>query len=355
MRHLNQIQPVGPDPRRLGYAGDAMPIQIFSTEKTPTSQRALLFQRQMQERFAVGVQVSASQEQPLNTSMMAYCGRRLRFAAWRFSPHRTSSSYSGLPESSRLLVTLQMEGTAHLSQDGRDSHLGPGDLCLIDPTRPFTIETTEMRTHSLYLEREAVRAALPDIDLLTARTIDGQSGTGAMFTALVNEMFKLAPTLDEDTADAIAEALPYNLAAALTSLQREPMTSSSRLKLHHMRRIRRYTRERLRDHKLDAKAIAEGVNLSPRYVYDLFAGGAEPLMKWVWSERLEHCRRDLASPVLQSRSISEIAYGWGFSDISHFSRSFRQRFAVAPRDWRKRALARAQSHLAESIADTAEN
>lgn len=322
--------------------GWSMPMQLFSTDQAPASQRARLFQRQMQERFAVGVQISAPQAQPLNSSMMAYCGRRLRFASWRFSPHRTSSSSVGVPASSRLLVTLQMEGDAHLSQGGRDGHLRPGDLCVIDPTQPFSIETTEMRTHSLYLEREAVRAVLPDIDSLTARVIDGQSGAGAVFTALINELFKLAPTLDEDTADALAEALPYNLAAAMTSLKRDSANNVSRLKLHHLQRIRRYAREHLRDHKLDAKAIAEGVSLSPRYVYDLFSEGAEPLMKWVWSERLEHCRIDLAAPTSRARSISEIAYGWGFSDTAHFSRAFRQRFGCSPREWRTRSLTPSQ-------------
>ena len=61
-------------------------------------------------------------------------------------------------------------------------------------------------------------------------------------------------------------------------------------------------------------------------------------MKWVWRERLERCSRDLVAPVLQARSIGEIAYSWGFSDVAHLSRVFRQRFGMPPRDWRKRAL-----------------
>jgi AraC family transcriptional activator of tynA and feaB len=309
-------------------------VQLFSTDKAPASQRAILFQRQMQERFAVRVAVSAPQEQPLSTSMMAYCGRRLRFASWRFSPHRTSAC-SGLPESSRLLATLQMEGTAYLSQDGREIRMGPGDLCVIDPAYPFQIETTEMLTHSVYLEREAVRAVLPEIDVLTARVINGRSGAGAIFTAMVNEMFKLAPTLDEDTANSIAEALPYALATAFTGLRHERLPLQPKLKLLHRQRIRRFVRERLRDHKLDASSIAKGVSLSARYVHELFAEETESLMKWVWSERLARCRQDLAAPSLVARSISEIAYSWGFSDMAHFSRAFRQRFGMTPREWRK--------------------
>jgi AraC family transcriptional activator of tynA and feaB len=59
-------------------------------------------------------------------------------------------------------------------------------------------------------------------------------------------------------------------------------------------------------------------------------------MKWVWSQRLDRCASDLKAPLLKSRTIGEIAYQWGFSDVSHFSRAFKQRFGATPREWRKR-------------------
>jgi AraC-like DNA-binding protein len=33
--------------------------------------------------------------------------------------------------------------------------------------------------------------------------------------------------------------------------------------------------------------------------------------------------------------VSEIAYRWGFNDLSHFNRSFRAHFAMTPREWRR--------------------
>jgi len=86
--------------------------------------------------------------------------------------------------------------------------------------------------------------------------------------------------------------------------------------------------------------IASGVNLSVRRVYELFKPSSTSLMKWVWSERLERCRRDLGSPALRGRPIGAIAYSWGFSDLCHFSRTFKQRFGMTPRQWRTAALER---------------
>jgi AraC-like DNA-binding protein len=34
--------------------------------------------------------------------------------------------------------------------------------------------------------------------------------------------------------------------------------------------------------------------------------------------------------------VGEIALSWGFNDHSHFSRAFRKRYGVSPKDWRNR-------------------
>jgi AraC-like DNA-binding protein len=36
-----------------------------------------------------------------------------------------------------------------------------------------------------------------------------------------------------------------------------------------------------------------------------------------------------------SLSISEICFRWGFNGSAHFSRSFKERYGVSPRDYRK--------------------
>ena len=37
------------------------------------------------------------------------------------------------------------------------------------------------------------------------------------------------------------------------------------------------------------------------------------------------------------RGVSEIAFAWGFNDASHFSRAFKQRFGMSPKEYRARA------------------
>jgi AraC-like DNA-binding protein len=103
-----------------------------------------------------------------------------------------------------------------------------------------------------------------------------------------------------------------------------------------LRRLEQFVERNLRDPEFDAAAVSRGVGLSSRYVNDLFNDEGSSLMRYVWTRRLENCRKDLRSPARAGHRISDIAYGWGFNDLSHFSRSFKQSFGASPREYRRR-------------------
>jgi AraC family transcriptional activator of tynA and feaB len=60
-------------------------------------------------------------------------------------------------------------------------------------------------------------------------------------------------------------------------------------------------------------------------------------MRLVLAMRLTRCRQALEDPLQDNRTVSEIAYGWGFSDMAHFGRRFKAMYDVSPRDYRKSA------------------
>jgi AraC family transcriptional activator of tynA and feaB len=310
-------------------------LQHFATEGSTDDLKAQSFRQQMQHMFAVGLNVKSLESQPLAAEMTAYRGQNLRFAALKFSPHSTVSFPSGPRQDTRLLISLHKKGPAVVSQGGRESRVEPGDVFVIDPSRPFYIETGEIETHSVYVKDATLRSLAPELEMATARAIRCDSGAAALFRSTLDEVFALAPSLTEDVADDISEALIHLFAPVIRSSVRSDERCPSRLSSMHRQRIIRFAKENLGDSSLDGNAIAKAVNLSPRHVYQIFDDEDKPLMRWVWSERLARCRRDLEQPSLKSRSIGEIAFQWGFSNVSHFSRAFKAEFGVTPRDYRR--------------------
>jgi AraC-like DNA-binding protein len=49
---------------------------------------------------------------------------------------------------------------------------------------------------------------------------------------------------------------------------------------------------------------------------------------YLWRARLLHCRQELETQ--NGKTITDVAFSWGFSSSSHFSRVFRKHFGFVP-------------------------
>lgn len=72
-----------------------------------------------------------------------------------------------------------------------------------------------------------------------------------------------------------------------------------------------------------------------RYANKLLSERDSSLRSLIQELRLERCRKALDDPLQAHRSLSEIAYAWGFSDMTHFGRSFRKFYGMLPSDYRR--------------------
>ncbi|MEY9750188.1 AraC-like DNA-binding protein [Bradyrhizobium japonicum] len=100
--------------------------------------------------------------------------------------------------------------------------------------------------------------------------------------------------------------------------------------------LRRAIHERLREPGLTVAAVAGAVGISERYVHKLFERSGTTFSDYLIDRRLVGAAADLRDPASGGRAIGAIAFDWGFSDLSHFARRFKQRFGCRPRDWRAR-------------------
>jgi AraC-like DNA-binding protein len=77
------------------------------------------------------------------------------------------------------------------------------------------------------------------------------------------------------------------------------------------------------------------LGLSPRYTRMVFSAEGESVSDYIMRRRLEECAHQLTSAPWNSRSITETAFDWGFSSMAHFARSFKEKFAATPTEYRR--------------------
>jgi AraC-like DNA-binding protein len=89
----------------------------------------------------------------------------------------------------------------------------------------------------------------------------------------------------------------------------------------------------LADPSLSVSRIASQLNMSASALTrTLKAAGVSP-MRYAWSLRLEQAARLLGSTAGDNVRAKEVAYRCGFSDAAHFSRAFKARFGMSPREF----------------------
>jgi AraC-like DNA-binding protein len=76
------------------------------------------------------------------------------------------------------------------------------------------------------------------------------------------------------------------------------------------------------------------LNCSRRHLYNAFAGEGESIAAYIQRMRLQACIRDLQQAGPHARPITEIALSWGFGNLSHFSRVFRDHTGKSPTEFR---------------------
>ena len=234
-----------------------------------------------------------------------------------------------------FLVSIQTRGEGVIVQDDRTARLAPGDFALYDSTRPYELRfEVPFQQYVLRLPGATLRTALRNTELLTASTVSGQRGAGHLMIGMIQTLAADIGTLAPESAAAVAESVTQILIAGLSALPAARRQPVSHLTAYHREQIKACARTRLRDPTLTVASVAAQLRLSPSTLHRAWAGEACSIAEWIWAQRLDASRRDLCDPGLGARSVSEIAFSWGFNDAAHFSRAFRARFACSARELR---------------------
>ncbi len=234
-----------------------------------------------------------------------------------------------------FLVSIQTRGCGMVIQDDRRAVLHPGDFALYDSTRPYElIFEADFQQFVLMLPGEMLRSQLKGTERVTASAVSGRRGAGHLMIGMIDTLWRDIDTLEPASADAVSESVLNILVAGLKTLPAVQQAPVSNLIALYRHQVRTYALLHLRDPQLSVGMIAAALRLSPSTIHRAFLGEPCSLMHWIWGERLDAVRRDLGDAALCQRTVSDIAFSWGFNDAAHFSRAFKDRFGVTPTEFR---------------------
>lgn len=224
-------------------------------------------------------------------------------------------------------VLLVREGHALVSQGDRCCRLDAGDMALYDATRPFELEFPERyNAITLKASRNQLIERLPAAAGMTATSLRGSTRLGSLAASMIREC-ALLPEQDTPHAMRVSASLLDVIAVAFESALSELAPPPSR-RHELLRQVQQTMRENLADPDFDIEEVSRRHGIAPRTLNRLFAAESTTAMRWLWQQRLEASRRALVDG--RARNVTEAAYSSGFSDLSHFSRCFRQAFGVLP-------------------------
>jgi AraC-like DNA-binding protein len=137
-------------------------------------------------------------------------------------------------------------------------------------------------------------------------------------------------------------AVSQGLADLLPTFIRSPTTDAggTATQAAILHRLCQTIERRLDDPDLTPARVAESEGISERYLQRLFEGSGSSFTHYLRERRLQRTSAELSNRAEAHYSISEIAYRNGFSDSAHFSRAFRHRFGLSPREFRQQEIER---------------
>ena len=242
--------------------------------------------------------------------------------------------------SDELFLCRQGAGSLSIDQGGKELILRAGELAILDPLMPYAAEFTgQSQTLILKLPRRSIEARLGP-----SRSLIGKSfGSATPFQEWVSSFIATLPSVVEKLghrAEMVLQAQILDLIAlslAENGTQSKPRISSARSVA--LLAVRAAIELRLTDPKLNSAVVAGAAGISVRYANALLAEDGESIMSLILTRRLDRCRAALEDRKQDHLTISEVALGWGFSDMTHFGRSFKTRFKILPSEFRKRSKA----------------
>lgn len=258
--------------------------------------------------------------------------------AWLVDSGQIKSSYSpqGHDHVMDRFVSLMLtvRGDIEVNQQEKTFNLNAGSLCLLENHKSFSLDVKAPWTTFLILQipRAIALQYLSGLNTMTGNRFEAEN----VSTKLVrHQLLNVLRTSHDLSPDQQRIALHSFLQLLRTMEPSEKIQQNSELSSHRVYKAMELITEQLAEVTLSAESIASSIYISRRQLDRLFqAETGMSLVNYIWDRRLLASAEMLQDPKRNGYTVIDIALNSGFKDAAHFTRAFKQKYQMTPKQWR---------------------
>ena len=293
-------------------------VDIWSTDATHARER-YSYWRDAVCRAVFNISIEATPEH-FSARITSHSSGPLRFATSESSGYqivRTRRDIDTAP-ADHYSVFTQVHGVSAITQGGESFPYNPKDICISDGRRPFVADMPGRGCRAFaVIPREMIERRAPWLRHKPLRKLDAASPFIDLAQRHILELTSAENSMSESATSLLTENLCNLLAlGSATDIQTNRLQPELQIEA-----MLAFCRQNLHDSELTPQSVADHLSVSIRTLHLRFKQIGQTFGRWLLDNRLDACRTALRDENQRALNISQIAYRWGFNDLSHFNKS----------------------------------
>jgi AraC-like DNA-binding protein len=301
----------------------------FDTTIVPASDRFGYWHDVVCGRFVPASSLDKSQND-FDASLVTRAVGPLEISHFRAPPHFWSreKKHISADDHDDILLSILLNGSGALEQDGRTVVQRQHEIVLYDTSQAFRYDLAS-EIVLVKIPRRLLASRYTNLRSLMAVGVRTDLSLNALLMDLATRTMLLdVPDDSSTTVGARLASSVQDLVSAVIDLEIEERGALNHQRMSQLERAQRYAVANLGDENLSPEAMAKRGAVSLRTLNRLFAKIGTTPMRWVWQRRLQASHSALSEGC--ATSVTDAAFQFGFSEVSHFSRSFKAAYGVSP-------------------------
>lgn len=308
----------------------------FDTRTVAASDRIDFWEEQCAENV-VGLACSSLEQEGFQArfSFVEFDGLKIVDIAGRQHVIERTPGLVRTQEKDSVFLTLLLRGSAFVNRANECVILNEGDCVLYDTNYAYMHGFPSAMRHIIFeVQGEEFRQRFPRWQLRETHRFQ-PFGPGGVVASTLRDVLARYGIFSENSVECTIVDDIWDVLTEAHALSHGSGRSTYHVLM--MARVKQFIAAHLTDPELSPEMIAKEAGVSVRQLSRLFSAEKQTVSATVLAMRLDRCREELMRcGDGGGTTVSEIAYHWGFCNLAHFSRRFRERFGCSPSDLRRR-------------------